>query len=235
MDLAHHLDRSQRCLDWVPVNLAAGDCARAAESLGKAASHAVTAAAVHWGYPYKSRRRLTTVLYGLLRDSKIAHASHIRTFRQVHELPAQIAAASDAEARRLIRRVRTRVRRLRKAIVAAVNTVRPAPDSDSNSNPPRKSAASLRAQLEAIAITRPEIRSWIHLWPDLFGDPPPASHDSTSDSGEPPAHEPPEWPNPPSVSGPGFRWPLPRALPWPAPTPKSPNCEIPPTHRKDWI
>ena len=215
MDLAHHLDRSQRCLDWVPVNLAAGDCARAAESLGKAASHAITAAAVHWGYPYKSRRRLTTVLYGLLRDSKIAHASHIRTFRQVHELPAQVAAANDAEARRLIRRVRTRVRRLRNAIVTAVNTIRPAPDSDSPLNPPRQSDrhdqnARLRAQLEAIAITRPEIRSWFHQWPDLFGDPPPPDCD-------PPPHEPPpEWPNPGSASGPGFRWPLPRALPWPA-------------------
>ena len=208
MDLAHHLNRSQHYIDRIPINLAAGDPDRAAKAVGRAASHAVTAAAVHWGYPYKSRRRLTTVLYGLLHDGKITHASHIRTFRQVYQLPDQVAAAStEAEARRLIQRLRMRVRRLRKAITTAISAVRPTPDSDSNPNPPRKSAASLRAQFEAIAITRPEIRSWIHLWPDLFGDPPP------------PDYDPPEWPNPGSTSGPGFRWPLPRALPWPAPPP----------------
>ena len=217
MDLAHHLNRSQHYIDRIPINLAAGDRDRAAKAVGRAASHAVTAAAVHWGYPYKSRRRLTTVLYGLLHDGKITHASHIRTFRQVYQLPDQVAAAStEAEARRLIQRLRMRVRRLRKAITTAISAIRPAPDSDSNSNPnpPRKSAASLRAQLEAIAITRPEIRSWFHLWPDLFGDPPPPDCDPPPH--EPPPHEPPEWPNPGSTSGPGFRWPLPRALPWPA-------------------
>ena len=206
MNLAHHLNRSQHYIDRIPINLAAGDRIRAAKAVGRAASHAVTAAAVHWGYPYKSRRRLTTVLYGLLHDGKITHASHIRTFRQVYQLPDQVAAATtEAEARRLIHRLRMRVRRLRKAITTAINTIRPAPDSDSDSNPnpPRKNA-SLRAQFEALAITRPEIRSFFHQWPDLFGDPPPPDCD-------PPPHEPPEWPNPGSTSGPGFRWPLPRA------------------------
>ena len=42
MDLANHRDRSQRCLNWVPVNLAAGD--HAADSLIHAAGHAVTTA-----------------------------------------------------------------------------------------------------------------------------------------------------------------------------------------------
>ena len=208
MDLAHHLDRSQRCLNWVPVNLADDDCARAADSLRRAASHAITAAAVHWGFPHHSRRRLTTVLYAMLHDGKIDRASHISTFRQVHELPAEIAAApSDNAARRLIRRVRTRVRRLRNAVIAAVTAIKPTPDSDSNPNPPRNSAgaasaqnASLRAQLEAIAVTRPEVLSWIHQWPDLFGDPPPPA-------------DAPEWPNVEIETTPdgGFRWPLPRA------------------------
>ena len=212
MNLAHHLNRSQHYIDRIPINLAAGDPDRAAKAVGRAASHAVTAAAVHWGYPYKSRRRLTTVLYGLLHDGKITHASHIRTFRQVYQLPDQVAAAStEAEARRLIQRLRMRVRRLRKAITTAISAIQPAPDSDSNSNPPRKSAASLRAQLEALAITRPEIRSWFHLWPDLFGDPPPPDCDPPPH--EPPPHEPPDWPNPATASRPTFRWPLPRALP----------------------
>ena len=211
MDLAHHLDRSQRCLNWVPVNLAAGDCARAADSLRRAASHAITAAAVHWGFPHHSRRRLTTVLYAMLHDGKIDRASHISTFRQVHELPAEIAAApSDDAARRLIRRVRTRVRRLRNAIITAVSAIKPAPDSDSDTppNPPRQSAttasaqnASLRAQLEAIAVTRPEVLAWIHQWPEFFGDP------------QPPDYEPPDWPNVAIETTPdgGFRWPLPRS------------------------
>ena len=216
MNLAHHLNRSQHYIDRIPINLAAGDRDRAAKAVGRAASHAVTAAAVHWGYPYKSRRRLTTVLYGLLHDGKITHASHIRTFRQVYQLPDQVAAAAtEAEARRLIQRLRMRVRRLRKAITTAINTIRPAPDSDSNPPPPRKSAASLRAQLEALAITRPEIRSWFHLWPDLFDDPLPSDSDPSDcdppPAHDPPAYEPPEWPNPATASGPGFRWPLPRA------------------------
>ena len=40
MDLVHHRDRSQRCLNWVPVNQAAGDP-------DHAAGHAVTTAAIH--------------------------------------------------------------------------------------------------------------------------------------------------------------------------------------------
>ena len=47
MDLAHHRDRSQRCLNWVPVNLAAGDPVHAADSLIHAAGRAVTTVAVH--------------------------------------------------------------------------------------------------------------------------------------------------------------------------------------------
>ena len=95
-----------------------------------------------------------------------------------HDLPAEIAAA-----RRLIRRARTRACRLRNAIVTAVSAINPAPDADSNPNPPppQKSAgaapaqnASLRAQLETIAVTRPEVLAWVHKWPEFFGDPPPA-------------------------------------------------------------
>ena len=40
MDLARHIDRSQRCLNWVPVNLAAGHA-------DHASGHAVTTAAIH--------------------------------------------------------------------------------------------------------------------------------------------------------------------------------------------
>ena len=49
MGLANHRDRGRRCLNWVLVNLAAGD--HAADSLIHAAGRAVTTVAVHWGYP----------------------------------------------------------------------------------------------------------------------------------------------------------------------------------------
>jgi len=42
---SHHLDRSQHYLNFVPGNLAAGDCARAARAMARSASHAVTVAA----------------------------------------------------------------------------------------------------------------------------------------------------------------------------------------------
>ncbi len=45
MNPSHHLDRSQHYLNFVPGNLAAGDCARAARAMARSASHAVTVAA----------------------------------------------------------------------------------------------------------------------------------------------------------------------------------------------
>ena len=90
MHPAHHLDRGQHYLDFVPANLAAGDCARAAKALARAASHAVTAAAVHWHHGHHSRRRLTTVLVELVHDRRVAYA-HLRTFRDVYRLRDDVA------------------------------------------------------------------------------------------------------------------------------------------------
>ena len=55
MHPTHHLERSQRYLHFVPDNVAAGDCLRAAASLARSASHAVTAAAVHSPPPSPNR------------------------------------------------------------------------------------------------------------------------------------------------------------------------------------
>ena len=123
MDYAHHIDRSRHHLGWVPIDLAAGDYNRAAKALARAASHAVTAAAMHWKQPFRNltRRRLNMVLFELRRMDQIDSGPHLRTLRQVYRLPADLADAdSPAAARRLIRRSRMRVRRLREAIVAAV-------------------------------------------------------------------------------------------------------------------
>ncbi len=58
MNPAHHLNRSRHCLNIAPANIAAGDYARAARAFCRSASHAVTAAAVHWHHRRDTRRRL---------------------------------------------------------------------------------------------------------------------------------------------------------------------------------
>ena len=119
MNPAHHLDRSRHYLDSAPANLAAGDCARAARALARSASHAVTAAAVHWHRGHHSRRRLTAALGGLVYDRRIAYA-HLRTFRDVYRLPGQVLTATPELALRMVRRMRRRVSRLIGAIAAAI-------------------------------------------------------------------------------------------------------------------
>ena len=114
MNPAHHLDRSQHHLDFVPGNPAAGDCARA-----RAASHAVTAAAVHWHHRHHNRRRLTTALGELVYTRRVAYA-HLRTFRDFYRLLDDVAGATPQSARTMIRRMRRRVSRMRTAIAAAI-------------------------------------------------------------------------------------------------------------------
>ena len=119
MNPAHHLNRSRCYLDFVPGNLAAGDWARAALALARAASHAVTAAAVHWHNRHYSRRRLTTVLGELVYDRRVAHA-HLRTFRDVYRLLDDVADVTPDTARTMIRRMRRRVSRMLAAVAAAI-------------------------------------------------------------------------------------------------------------------
>ena len=121
MNPTHHLEHSQRYLNFAALDTAAGDCSRAAHALTRAASHAVTAAAVHWHDSHHSRRRLTTVLGGLVHNNRVAH-THRRTFRDVYQLPRQVAATGTdvSAARRLLRRFRRRVNRLLAAIRLAI-------------------------------------------------------------------------------------------------------------------
>jgi hypothetical protein len=116
---SHHLLRSQHYLNLVPANIANGDYLRAADALRRAASHAVTAAAIHWSIPHKSRRRLHTVLAMLMFDGKLGY-THQRTFRQVYVLDDRIADASPAFARRILFRERRRVSELLSAIRTAM-------------------------------------------------------------------------------------------------------------------
>ena len=119
MNPAHHLERSRHYLNFVPGNISAGDYNRAAKALTRAAGHAATAAAVHWHHGHYSRRRLTTALFGLVYEGRLAH-SHLRAFRDVYQLPQRIAASTPAVARRLLRRFRRQVSRLIAAIASAM-------------------------------------------------------------------------------------------------------------------
>ena len=121
MNPSHHLDRSRHYLDFVPGNIAAGDHARGAQALARSASHAVTAAAVHWHHGHHSRRRLTTVLTDLVFSDRIAYA-HLSTFRDVYRLLDQVADATPQRARQAVGRMRRRVSRLIAAIAAAIGS-----------------------------------------------------------------------------------------------------------------
>lgn len=177
----NRLARSQRCLDRLPGNLAARDYPRAANALRRAAKHAVIAAAIHRRCPYYNRRQLITVFNDLLHDGKIADASHLHAFHQTYQLPAQVAAASAAEAPRLICHTMMPVCRLRAAIVAAIGVDTPAPDPNAPS-PWEKAAAVLArsgnrplSPLEIVAIARPEARYLLHQQPDCVGRGAPSS------------------------------------------------------------
>ena len=126
MNPEHHLNRSNLYLRFSRTNAAVGDYHRAAGALTRAASHAATAAAVHWHHRHYSRRRLNTALGGLLFDGLI-RLTHLRTFREVYSLPAQVAAApTPNSARRILRTARRRVLRLLAAVSAAMS-LRPNP------------------------------------------------------------------------------------------------------------
>ena len=118
MNPTHHLNRSQHYLNYASADLAAGDCTRAARALYRAATHAVTATAVHWHHPHYSKGRLGLVVTGLVRDGRL-RCAHWRTFREIRDLPGRIAAAPNA-ARPVLRRVRRRVDRLLAAVSAAI-------------------------------------------------------------------------------------------------------------------
>ena len=119
MNPTHHLDRSRHYLDFVPGNIAAGEYVRAARALARSASHAVTAAAVHWQHGHHSRRRLNAVLSELIYDRRIPYA-HVRTFRDVYRLLEQVVGETPDAARRVLRRLKRRVSRLNAAVASAM-------------------------------------------------------------------------------------------------------------------
>ena len=119
---AHHLERSQLYLGFASDDLRAGDLRRAARAVERAASHAATAAAVHWHHRHYSWRRLTSAVASLVHAGRVEYR-HLRTLREMARLTTNISDdGNDPNAvRALLRRLCRRVARLRHAVVQAMS------------------------------------------------------------------------------------------------------------------
>ena len=116
----HHQTQARRFLSLARSDHNAGDYARAANALARAASHTATAAVVHWDHVRRStRRRLTNFLLILARDGHISNGG-VRIFRRIYDMPRLLAAADLPEARRLCRQARNRVSALIRSIEGAI-------------------------------------------------------------------------------------------------------------------
>ncbi len=131
----HHQERSQRYLTQARAHIDAAirnpsvpddaRCAAAAVALRRAASHAVTAAAVHSHRGHRSRRRLSNVLIDLAFQRKIGLAQ-IRVFQRLHRLAPgptgapRSAGKSVTPTRRALRAEYRRVVRLVDALATAI-------------------------------------------------------------------------------------------------------------------
>lgn len=86
-DFLHRADRA------IPTHdPAIHDPAEAAAALRRAASHIITALAVHQGWKHKSQRQLETVLQVNISADNL-NRSHLKTFRQAHTLSQQSPSA----------------------------------------------------------------------------------------------------------------------------------------------
>ena len=132
MSPSHHIKQSRRQLKFATRDTVAGDHYAAARSLARATSHAATAMSVHWDYLgtlRPTRRRLQAILTDLANHG---YASYSLTgvMRAAYDLPDRIndvltkAGDTDTahrEIARILRRTRTRARRLLKAILRAMS------------------------------------------------------------------------------------------------------------------
>ena len=124
----HHRNRSHFFLNRAFAHMSFGRTDLAAKALRRSASHAVTAAAVNWGRPHSTRRRLMTALYCVISDGGLANG-HIRTFRDVYGVTDGWLDSLELATRRLaLARLHRRVRRLVTDIERTI---------DGHRNPPR--------------------------------------------------------------------------------------------------
>ena len=116
----HHQTQARRFLSLARSDHNAGDYARAANALARAASHAATAAAVEWIWINRyTRRRLTNYLFRMAAEGRISNGG-VKTFRNIYHLPRRLASADPDAARRLCRQARNRVSALIRSVEGAI-------------------------------------------------------------------------------------------------------------------
>ena len=128
--LSHHQAQARRFLYRTDQAIAVRDHASASGSLRRAATHVVTALAVHQDWPHKSRRQLEMALHANIASANLSY-SHVKTLRQVHTspyacgAPARPSGAEPLQGRASdpaleLRRLRRRVASLIKDVNAVI-------------------------------------------------------------------------------------------------------------------
>ena len=146
----HHQAQARRFLSLARSDHQAGEYARAANALARAASHAATAAAVHeTGSRRHTRRKLTNGLFALAWQGRISNGG-VRVFRSVYTLAERLAGADPREARRLSRQARNRVALLLRSVAGALSGQPVTGRSRRPPQPPRRPAP--RSVSELIAL-----------------------------------------------------------------------------------
>ena len=127
--IGHHLHRSEtflhraRCADTSAADVAI--------DLRRSVSHAATALAVHVGMSHSSTRRLELALHAAISSGQLSR-SHVKTLRQVYDLPAFLASTASGDAEHIggpgcpLRRLRRRAAALLKD-VRAITAGQPRP------------------------------------------------------------------------------------------------------------
>ena len=107
-----HLQRSRFFLKISSDHINDNRQIDAAECLRRSASHVATAAAIHWHYTNRSRRRLQSALTCAVILAGLP-LSHVDTLRQVHDVtPRHLSIIGPRQGRILLSRLHRRVHNL---------------------------------------------------------------------------------------------------------------------------
>ena len=131
MTPSHHIARTRLYLNFAVRNTAEGDLDRAAKALARAVSHTATAAGNHWDMLVNARRtrRRLQIALNIMADRGQITRSLAGVMREAYALPKRMTeamtAAPDAQSGRrnvirLLRRTRTRARRLLRRLETAM-------------------------------------------------------------------------------------------------------------------
>ena len=117
----HHQAQARRFLSLARSDHTAGDYARAANALARAASHAATSAVAARNWIDRcTRRRLTNYLFLLAAEGRISNGG-VKAFRNIYDLSRRLSEAADPrEAQRLCRQARNRVSALLRSLEGAI-------------------------------------------------------------------------------------------------------------------